>query len=107
MLARIALDILPCPAASTPSERAFSAAGITADKRRSRLDADRFEELQIMKYTWRLRVQDVLTMNSSTIEEVKVDEYQEFQELLSADAFANEFDINIQVDEVIHCITSS
>ena len=102
MLAHIALNILPCPAASTPSEHAFSAAGITANKHQSCLDADKFEELQIMKYTWCLQVKDVLSMNSNIVEEVNVDEYQEFRELLNADAFANEFDVDIQVDEVVH-----
>ena len=85
-----------------PSEHAFSAAGITVDKRQSRLDADRFEELQIMKYMWRSQVKDILTMNYDTVEEVNVDEYQEFWELLNADAFSNEFDVDIQVDEVVH-----
>ncbi|KAK2459272.1 hypothetical protein APHAL10511_008712 [Amanita phalloides] len=31
-LASIALDVLPCPASSVPSEQSFSAAGITAEK---------------------------------------------------------------------------
>ena len=105
MLAHIMLNILPCPTASTPSEHAFSAAGITADKCRSCLDADRFEELQIMKYMWHSQVKDVLTLNYNMVEEVNVDEYQEFQELLKADAFSNDFDVDIQVDDVVHFIT--
>ncbi len=57
-----------------------------------------------MKYTWRLQVKDVLSMNSNIVEEVNVDEYQEFRELLNADAFANEFDVDVQVDEVVHFV---
>ena len=58
-----------------------------------------------MKYIWCSQVKDILTMNYDTVEEVNVDEYQEFQELLNAEAFSNDFDVDIQVDEVVRFIT--
>jgi hypothetical protein len=100
-LANIALDILPCAASSVPTEHAFSGGGITADKRRSRLDVDKFEELQIMKHAWRPHIQDLAAMNSELIEDVDVDEYQEYRNLLLADTFADENNIELVVDEMV------
>jgi hypothetical protein len=51
-LAAIALDVLPIPATSVPCERLFSSAKLTAVDRRARLGAERFEELQLMKWAW-------------------------------------------------------
>lgn len=103
-LARIALDVLPCAASSVPTEQAFSGGGITADKRRSRLNGDKFEELQIMKHAWRPHIQDLAAINSGIIEEVVVDEYQDqeyYQDRLHADAFADEYEIELVVDDTI------
>jgi hypothetical protein len=100
-LACIALDILPCAASSVPTEQAFSGGGITADKRRSRLDVDKFEELQVMKHAWRPHIQDLAAMNSGFIDEVYLDEFQEYQNLLHADTFADEYDIELVVDDTI------
>ncbi|EIW62610.1 hATC-domain-containing protein, partial [Trametes versicolor FP-101664 SS1] len=47
--ASLARDFLSVMAASVSSERAFSAAGITIDKRRNRLNADIVEALQCLK----------------------------------------------------------
>ncbi|KIL54327.1 hypothetical protein M378DRAFT_47482, partial [Amanita muscaria Koide BX008] len=52
-LARIALDVLPSQASSVPCERAFSSAKLTGTDRRSRIKAEFFEILQILKATWR------------------------------------------------------
>ncbi|KIL57399.1 hypothetical protein M378DRAFT_47871, partial [Amanita muscaria Koide BX008] len=52
-LSRIALDVLPSQASSVPCERAFSSAKLTGSDRRSRMKAEIFEILQILKAKWR------------------------------------------------------
>ncbi|EJD35742.1 hypothetical protein AURDEDRAFT_36182, partial [Auricularia subglabra TFB-10046 SS5] len=47
--AAIAADILPVMATSVSSERAFSSSGLTVTERRSLLQADLVEALQILK----------------------------------------------------------
>jgi hypothetical protein len=47
---RVALDFLPCQASSVACERLFSSGGEIATKQRAQLGAERFEELQIMKF---------------------------------------------------------
>jgi hypothetical protein len=39
-------------------------------KRRARLGADRFEELQMMKFAWRNNIGDLAAWNSSQVEDV-------------------------------------
>lgn len=78
-LARIALDVLPSQASAVPCERLFSSAKLTATDRRSRLKADVFKILQIMKATWR----DELTTLIQD-EEIEV-VIEEFESLLVAD----------------------
>jgi hAT family C-terminal dimerisation region len=51
-LAWIALDVLPSQASAVPCEQLFSSAKLTATDRRSRLKAEIFEILQIMKAPW-------------------------------------------------------
>jgi hypothetical protein len=65
-----------------PCERLFSASKQVATDRRARLGAQRFEELQIMKFAWRQNVIDVAAWNSDEIEQVAVEEYKD---LLIAD----------------------
>ncbi|RDB30355.1 hypothetical protein Hypma_007292 [Hypsizygus marmoreus] len=81
-LAQIALDILPVQASSVPCERLFSASKPIADERRAHLGSRRFEELLLMKFTWRNSIADLAAWNSSQIEEVNL---EEFKDLLSAD----------------------
>lgn len=88
-LAQIALDVLPCQASSVPCERLFSASKQTAEDRRSRLGAARFEELQVMKFAWRNTINDLAAWNSAEIEEVDLGCYAD---ILEADALLAEFD---------------
>jgi hypothetical protein len=88
-LARIALDVLPCQASSVPCERLFSASKQTAVDRRASLGAKRFEELQIMKSTWRKNISDLAAWNSAQVEEVELEEYSE---MLEAEDLAAEWD---------------
>jgi hypothetical protein len=73
----IALDFLPCQASSVPCERLFSASKQVATDRHARLGAQRFEELQLMKFAWRQGVVDTAAWNSSEIEPVDVEEYKD------------------------------
>lgn len=52
-LFQIALDILPVQASAVPSERAFSASKETDTNRRSNMDAELMEMLQVLKYAFR------------------------------------------------------
>lgn len=93
-LAQIALDILPCQASSVPCERLFSASKQTAIDRRASLGAKRFEELQVMKFAWRPKINDLVGYNSKEVEEVQVhlDDLNEYTEMLDVDESAAEFD---------------
>jgi hypothetical protein len=85
----MALDILPIQASSVPCERLFSSSKQVATERRSRLGSDRFEELLVMKSTWRGTISDWAVTNSKDIEEVDLVEYAEF---LDADVQAHIWD---------------
>ena len=80
---RIALDYLPCQASSVPCERLFSAGGEIATKRRAQLGAERFEELQVMKFAWRSDIVDWASWNTTAVEEV--DEMREYADYMAAD----------------------
>jgi hypothetical protein len=81
-LGRMALDFLPCQASSVPCERLFSASKQVASDQRARLGAQKFEEIQLMKFAWRQDVVDIAAWNSSEVEQVDVEEYKD---LLAAD----------------------
>jgi hypothetical protein len=81
---RVALDFLPCQASSVACERLFSSGGEIATKRRSQLGAERFEELQIMKFAWRNNTMDLASSNSDHVEQVDNDT-KEYGDLLAAD----------------------
>ncbi|KZT63196.1 hypothetical protein DAEQUDRAFT_680779, partial [Daedalea quercina L-15889] len=49
-LYQIALDVLPVQASAVPSERVFSASKETDTDRRSNIDVELFEMLQVLKY---------------------------------------------------------
>lgn len=76
-LARIAQDVCAIPASSVPCERLFSAGAEIATDRRSRLGADKFEELQILKHAWRNSIVDHAGLNSKKVTEVYLQEYRE------------------------------
>jgi hypothetical protein len=67
----------------------FSAGAEIATDRRSRLGADKFEQLQILKHTWRDSIADRAASNSSTTQEVSL---EEFKELLTLDKNFDEWD---------------
>ena len=52
-LSHIARDYLAIQGSATPSERAFSSAGLTGTKLRNRLRPDIFEALQLLKGAYR------------------------------------------------------
>jgi hAT family C-terminal dimerisation region len=93
-LGRMALDILPCQASSVPCERLFSASKQVATDRRARLGAERFEELQLMKFAWRNSVVDTAAWNSGEVEQV-----EEYKDFLVADVEQAGHDID--ADEVV------
>jgi len=78
----IAIDFLACQASSVPCERLFSGSGEIATKRRAQLGAQRFEELQIMKFAWRNNIWDLAAWNSAEVEVVD-DELKEYHDLLT------------------------
>ena len=94
-LCQIAIDFLACQASSVPCKRLFSGGGEIATKRRARLGAIRFEELQIMKFTWRNNIGDLAAWNSA---EVEVDK-KEYHDLLVADGEQEAWDKTL--DEVV------
>jgi hypothetical protein len=90
-LRRIALDFLPSQASSVACERLFSAGGEVATKRRARLGAARFEELQMMKFAWRNNTGNLAAWNSSQIEDIE-DEIRQYEDMLVADRDFEEWD---------------
>jgi hypothetical protein len=72
-------------------ERLFSAGGEVATKRRSRLGAGRFEELQVMKFAWRKEIDDLAAWNSSQLEEID-DEITQYKDMLVAEQDFDEWD---------------
>lgn len=60
-----------------PCERLFSAGAEIATDRRSRLGADRFEQLQILKHAWQGQIINAASLNSLEIEDIYLDEYKE------------------------------
>jgi len=93
------LDFLPCQASSVACERLFSAGGEIATKRRAQLGADRFEELQLMKFAWRNKIDDLASYNSKQVEEID-DGMKEFQDFLAADQELEEWDVTEH--EIVH-----
>ena len=71
------MDICAIPATSVPCERLFSAGAEIATDRRSRLGADKFEQLQILKHAWQNQIVDAASHNSLELEEVFLEEFKE------------------------------
>ncbi|KIK81224.1 hypothetical protein PAXRUDRAFT_90310, partial [Paxillus rubicundulus Ve08.2h10] len=76
-LACMARDICAIPASSVPCERLFSASAEIATDQQSHLDAEKFEELQVLKSAWQDSVMDFAAANSAHIDEVRLEEFQE------------------------------
>ncbi|KZT31303.1 hypothetical protein SISSUDRAFT_974790, partial [Sistotremastrum suecicum HHB10207 ss-3] len=70
ILARIALDVLPVQASSVACERLFSSGKHTASDLRSRLGADKFEQLQLLKFAWKKSLIDLASENAMYEEEI-------------------------------------
>lgn len=85
----MALDILPCQASSVPCERLFSASKQVTTERRSRLGADRLEQLLVMKSAWQGTMVDWAAMNSRAVDEIEINDYSD---LLQADKDVREWD---------------
>jgi hypothetical protein len=96
-LGRMALDFLPCQASSVACERLFSASKQVATDRRARLGAQRFEELQLMKFAWRHAVVDIAAWNSDEVEQVDVEEYKDLL-VADVDQATLDLDSDIHVD---------
>ena len=83
------MDVCTILPTSIPCEHLFSAGAEIATNCRSHLDADKFEQLQILKHTWLDNVVDVACLNLSTTDEEYLDE---FWELLKRDVELVEWD---------------
>ena len=75
-VARIALDILPVPAAGVGVESLFSRGKEVMADRRSRLDPALFEQLQCLHYHWSKDTVDWALVNSEEMEEIELREYE-------------------------------
>jgi hypothetical protein len=62
------------------------------------LGAERFEELQLMKFAWRNRIDDLASYNSEKVEEID-DGMKEYQDFLAADKELEDWDVT--EDEIV------
>ena len=53
---------------------------------------NRFEELQVMKFAWCPKIENVAGRNSEQVEEADLDNMNEYTEMLDVDESAVEFD---------------
>ena len=77
------------PATSVPCQCLFSNGAEIATDCRSRLSKEKFEQLQVLKYSWQNQVVDTAHANSSNYEEVYLGG---FQQLLKRDQELVEWD---------------
>ncbi len=70
-LSRMALDILPIPAASTGAESLFSRAKEVTTDRRSRLDPEILEQVECLSWHWKGTLADYARINEDTVEVVE------------------------------------
>lgn len=71
------MDVCAIPASSVPCERLFSGGAETATNKRSRLGAECFEQLQMLKFLWRKSLVNSAQANSGIVEEVLLNEYKD------------------------------
>lgn len=64
----MALDYLPAQASSVPCESLFSSGKETATEHRPRLGKLMFEQLQILKYSWKHSIHNFSTLNQALTE---------------------------------------
>jgi len=69
---------------SVPCEQLFSGGGKIATKCCAQLGVACFEELQVMKFTWRNNIDNLAAWNSSQVEEID-NEFGEYWDLLVTD----------------------
>lgn len=89
-LARIALDVLPSQASSVPTERLFSGGKVTVDDKRACLGCEKFEEIELMKFSWRKGLDDLAGNNTNVVEEVDL---VPFRDHLREDEDADKWDV--------------
>ncbi|KZT36501.1 hATC-domain-containing protein, partial [Sistotremastrum suecicum HHB10207 ss-3] len=92
-LSRIAIDVLPVQASSVACERLFSSAKHTATDQRSRLGTDKFEQLQMLKSSWKKNLVNVAEENAQLEEEILATE-ELFEGLNALDEEDNEWDMD-------------
>lgn len=63
-----------------------------ATDRRSRLGAEHFEELQLMKFAWRNNIENLAAWNSDQEEEIDM---KDFEDLLAEDVAAAAWDAEL------------
>lgn len=80
-LAWIAQDICAILASSVPCKHLFSAGAEIATHRWSHLDAERFEELQILKHAWQNSIIDHVDINSKVVMYIYLEEYKELYKI--------------------------
>ena len=106
MLARIAINILPCQASSAPCKHLFSACKDTAADRRSRLSSIKPEQLQVLKFALSAAVipylaasnqQDEELIYLSTYEVLHTEDIKETSESIDRD-FSMDDDYYVFVD---------
>src|SRR5271155_485930 len=71
------MDVLALQASSVPCERLFSGSKQAATDRHASLSNDRFEELQVMKFAWKVELKDLAAWNSLQTEEIHLVEFEE------------------------------
>jgi hypothetical protein len=80
-LSRMARDVCAIPASSVPCERLFSCGAGTVTDRQACLGAERFEQLQVLKFAWRKSAVDCAATNSLIVEEVLLEDFKELLHL--------------------------
>ena len=71
------MDVLASQASSVPCERLFSRSKQAATDRHASLGNDRFEELQVMKFAWKVELKDLAAWNLLQTEEIHLVEFEE------------------------------
>ena len=92
MLAKITLSVLAIPASSVPCKHLFSAEKHITTDHCACLEADQFEQLQVLRSAWKDDILDIMAWNSAMIEEVEADMMMEYQELLAVNDEAVQWD---------------
>ena len=94
-LAWITQDICAIPASLVPCECLFSAGAEIATDCQSRLGAEKFEELQILKYAWWNNIIDRAAVNSKEVSEVFLQEYKDWYKADEKLASLNSPDVEV------------